>query len=64
MGITEVLGRRRKLPLDFDINMLVQAATLIMCWNLFEYGDYFLKQLLGTAMGMPVAVRWMTIYFY
>ena len=32
-----------KLPLDFDINMLVQAATFIMCWNLFKYGDCFLS---------------------
>ena len=49
---------------DFNTKMIVEAATLIMKWNLFEYGNSFFLQLLGTAMGTPVAVIWATIYFY
>ena len=35
-----------------------------MQWNLFKFGDCFFKQLIGTAMGMPVAVIWVMIYFH
>jgi hypothetical protein len=60
----EELEREGKLPTDFDIDMIMQAATLIMKWNLFEFGNTFFKQLLGTAMGTPVAVIWAMIYFW
>ena len=53
-----------KLPPDFNIEMIMQAAKLIMKWNLFEFGDIFFKQLLGTAMSTPVAVIWAMIYFW
>jgi len=58
------LEEEGNLPPDFDIDMIIQAATLIMQWNLFEYGDCFFKQLIGTAMGTPVAVIWAMIYFH
>ena len=60
----EELEREGKLPPDFNIEMIMQAATLIMRWNIFEFGDTFFKQLLGTAMGTPVAVIWAMIYFW
>ena len=60
----EELEEEGKLPPDFDVDMIVQAAALIMCWNLFEYGDSFFKQLIDTAMGTWVAVIWVMIYFY
>ena len=44
--------------------MIVEATTLLMCWNLFEYGDCYVKQLAGTAMCMPIAVLWAIIYHY
>ena len=47
----EELEEEGKLPPDFDVDVIVQAAALIMCWNLFEYGDSFSKQLIDTAMG-------------
>ena len=37
----EELEEEGKLPPDFDIDTIVQAATLTMHWNLFEYGDSF-----------------------
>ena len=58
------LEREGKLPEDFDIDMIIEAATIVMRWNIVEFGDAFLKQLIGTAMGTPVAVTWATIYFY
>ena len=35
----EELEEEGKVLPDFDINMIIQTATLIMEWNLFEYGD-------------------------
>ena len=60
----EELKSEGNLPTNFDIDMIVEAARLVMCWNLFEYGDSFFKQLIGTAMGTPAAVLWAIIYFY
>ena len=60
----EELKREGKLPPDFDIDMIIEAATIVMRWNIVEFGDAFLKQLIGTAMGTPVEVTWATIYFY
>ena len=36
--------------------MILEAAKLVMQWNLFEYGDCYFEQLTGTAMGMPATV--------
>ena len=44
--------------------MIVEAARLVMLWNIFEYGKCCFKQLIGTAMGTPAAVLWAIIYFY
>ena len=60
----EELKSEGNLPTNFDIDMIVEAARLVMCWNLFEYGDSFFKQLIGTTMGTPTAVLWAIIYFY
>ena len=61
-------GRPRQsadnLQPNFDIDMIVKAVRLVMRWNIFEYGDYCFKQLIGTAIGTPAAVLWAIIYFY
>ena len=49
----EELREEGKLPRDFDIDMIVEAAKLVMRWNIFVYGNYFFKQLIGTAMCTP-----------
>ena len=41
----EELERERKLPPYFNIEMIIQAAVLIMNWNLFKFGNTFFKQL-------------------
>ena len=61
--LTELQNEGR-LPDEFDIDVLVEAATLTMRWNLFEFGDSYFLQLLGTVMGPPVAVMWAAVYFF
>ncbi|KAL7553431.1 hypothetical protein ACHAWF_017429 [Thalassiosira exigua] len=41
-----------------------KAAALVMRWNIFEFGDCYFKQLIGTAMGTAAAVLWAIIYYY
>ena len=37
--------------------------ALVMQNNVFEWGDLYFLQLLGTAMGTSAACMWATIYF-
>ena len=60
----EDLEKQGDIPTDFNIDMILNAAELIMRWNIFEYGDCFFKQLIGTAMGTPAAVLWAIIYYW
>ena len=60
----EELKQEGNLTNNFDIEMIVEAASIVMRWNLFEYGDCFFKQLICTAMGTPAAVLWSIIYYY
>ena len=60
----EELRDEGKLPTDYDIEMILCAAALVMRWNLFEYGDTFFFHLTGTAMGTPSACLWAIIYYY
>ena len=59
----EELQEQGLLPENFNIDMILEAAKLVMRWNLFEYGDCYFKQLTGTAMGTPAAVMWAIIYY-
>ena len=60
----EELQEEGNLPPDFDIEMGVEAAAIVICWNIFECGDCYLKQLAGTAASTPIAVLWAIIYYY
>ena len=57
------LNRRGLLPLDFPVDAVLSAMRIIMKNNLFEFGDLFFLQLLGTAMGTFAAVMWAANYF-
>ena len=59
----EELKREGQLLEDFNIEMIMQAATLIIQGNLSKFGDTFFKQLLATVMDTPVAVIWAMVYF-
>ena len=52
----EDLDRRGLLPLGFLVDAVLSAMRIIMKNNLFEFGDLFFLQLLGTAMGTSAAV--------
>ena len=43
--------------------MIVEATALVMCWNIFEYGDCFLKQLTDTTMGTSTTMMLAIICF-
>ena len=42
---------------------LMDALLLLMTNNVFQFGDKFWLQKLGTAMGAPPAPPWATIFF-
>ena len=51
----EKTDREGKLQSDFGIEMILQAVSLILEWNLFEFDATFFKHLLATAMGNSIA---------
>lgn len=51
------------LPDKFPLEAVLDAMELVMRNNLFNWGDMFFLQLLGTAMGTSAACMWATIYF-
>jgi hypothetical protein len=57
------LASRNELPSSFPLDAVLEAMTVIMKNNIFEWGDLCFLQLLGTAMGTSAAVMWATIYF-
>ena len=57
------LHSKGKLPDGFPLDAVVSAMTTIMSNNLFEWGDMYFLQLIGTAMGTSAAVMWATLYF-
>ena len=51
------------LPVGFPLQAVKEAMELVMRNNIFEWGDLYFLQLLGTAMGTSSACMWATIYF-
>jgi hypothetical protein len=47
----------------FPLEAVISEMTTIMRNNIFEFGDCYFLQLLGTAMGTSAAVMWATIYY-
>ena len=54
---------RRGLFPDIPVEALMEALKLVMCNNIFTFGDTTWKQLTGTAMGTPPAPPWATLYY-
>jgi len=52
-----------QLPADFLLKAVKAAMVLVMKNNIFEWGDLYFLQLLGTAMGTSAVCMWATIYF-
>ena len=51
------------LPGGFPTAAVIEATKLVMCNNVFTFGDLHFLQLVGTAMGTSSACMWATIYF-
>ena len=54
---------KSKLPVNYPLEAVKKAVELVMKNNIFEWGDIYVLQLLGTAMGILAACMWATIYF-
>ena len=52
-----------ELPDNYPTKLVIEAVSLVMRNNIFEFGDCIFKQLIGSAMGTPVAVQTATIYY-
>ncbi|EJK68823.1 hypothetical protein THAOC_09967 [Thalassiosira oceanica] len=50
-------------PAGFPLRAVNDAMGLVMRNNIFEWGDTYFRQLLGTAMGTSAACMWATIYY-
>jgi hypothetical protein len=52
-----------RLPDGFPLGAVIDAMSIVMRNNLFNWGDLHFLQLLGTAMGTSSACMWATAYF-
>lgn len=50
-------------PKDWPFEAIKEAMSLIMKFNIFEFGNLRLHQIRGTAMGTSAACIWATIYY-
>ena len=56
--------KKNDLPVNFPLHAVLEAMTIVMQNNIFEFGDCYFIQLLGTAaMGTSAAVMWATLYY-
>ena len=47
----------------FPSDAIISAMRILMKNNIFEFGDMFFLQLLGTTLGTSLAVMWATVYY-
>ena len=57
------LHSKHALPLNFPLEVVIDAMEMITKNNIFEWGDMHFLQLLGTVMGTSAAVMWETMYY-
>ena len=57
------LAEKMLLPEGFPLEAVLEAMQKIMINNIFEFGDCYFLQLLGTTMGTSAAVMWATLYY-
>ena len=53
-------GSGKKLS---NINALISALTIVMRWNICQFGNSYFRQKIGTAMGTSCAVAFANLYF-
>ena len=52
-----------ELPLNFPSNLIIKVLNVVMHNNIFQFGDTWWKQKIGTAMGTSCACIYSTIYY-
>ena len=52
-----------RLPPGYPLGAVKDAMVLVRKNNIFEWGNKYFLQLLGTAMGTSAACMWDTVYF-
>jgi len=57
------IDTKGQLPPNFPLEAVIHAMKLMMQSNIFEWGDMFVLQLLGTVMGTSSAVMCVTLYY-
>ena len=62
-AISRYLHRHRRHLADVPVNAVIEALRIVMCNNMFQFGDTFWIQLTGTAMGAPPAPTYATLAF-
>ena len=60
----DYLDEKGLFPDGFNLQAVKEAIVLIMRNNVFEFGNLYFLQLIGTAMGTSLANNWATIYFW
>ena len=63
-GIETISKYLREFHADLiNIDAIIEGLGLVMRNNIFQFGDCYFKQNLGTAMGTPVASAYATLYY-
>jgi hypothetical protein len=57
------LAAKKQLPQHFPLEAVLSGMVMIMENNIFEFGNMYFLQKLGTAMGTSAAVMWATLYY-